>query len=63
MNEEWILMRSRFRWVIAKCVYSDFLGAGYKFARDGQRVLRFWSKRKAQAVADKLMQANDAGEQ
>ena len=51
----YIVLRKGIRYVLAFRLFADFLGSGYRYMRreDG-KILRFWSKRDAQEVADRL---------
>lgn len=54
-NEEWFAWhREWLRYKVARCVYSDFLGGGYKFARKDGRIVRFWTRKAANAYAESL---------
>ena len=57
MSQEWIPWRQFFHYTLAKQVYSDFLGAGYKFKRNDEgAVMRFFLHKNAQKVCDKINQ-------
>lgn len=46
-------------WILSRCVYQDFLGAGYKYYRKHDLfVKRFLTRRAAQAYANKLNQGD-----
>ena len=54
-GSEWLAVRYGWRYVIQRCVFSDFLGSGYRFARYANgRVVRFWTRKKADAFAETL---------
>lgn len=60
----WFLWgRAPLRHVVAQLAHSDWAGCGYRFARVNGKIVRFWTKRAAQAFADKLNaeQANGHG--
>lgn len=53
----WEVRRAGFRWVVARLVFADFAGSGYKYARDcSGYIARYWRKSSAQALADALNQ-------
>lgn len=54
-NEQWqVWPREWMRYKVALRIFSNFAGSGYSYARKNGRVLRFWTKKAAQAHADKL---------
>lgn len=52
-----------FRYPVALLLHSDWAGSAYRFARKNGRVVKFWTRKGAQAFADKLnaQQANSHG--
>jgi len=46
--------REQFRYPVARCIGSDWAGSAYQFARVNGCVVKFWTRKGAQAFADKL---------
>lgn len=60
-GSEWYAVRHGWRYVVQRCAFADFLGSGYRFARYSTgRVARFWTRKTADAFAEKL-NTSDAG--
>ena len=62
VNREWQpwIYRVWLRYPVARCKWADAFGAGYEFARERGRIVKFWTRSGAKAHADRLnaMQPN-----
>lgn len=54
---DWNPWRLGLRYTVAQCAYSDAFGSGYRYAREDGRVVKFWTRKGAQAYADRLNSA------
>lgn len=57
----WEPRRKGLFFILERCEYADFLGAGYKWLRYKNGFLRrFWTHKQAQAYADKINRSSDS---